>query len=280
MKGVIHVNGNYKPLPSEVKIDSDMLFFMGYFIADGFARTDKGRGAFVSIAGNREDRKRKVLERFKKYFNEKYNMTATIYDSKRDKGLELRVFSYDLANWFLDWFGRTSKTKKIPALFLTLNSGQAAHFFKGYVTGDGYFRKTQVEWSSVSYNVAYGMCLIAINCGYNPTFRQYIMKTGNTIFIGCYTKTIIDKKAKYIYKKIKSVNTYFEKRPVVYDLTVKNNPSFSIGFSVAHNCHRIGQEEKVLIHTLVVVGSIDAKIMGSAAMKAVDSKQILDKEEK
>ena len=43
-------------------------------------------------------------------------------------------------------------------------------------------------------------------------------------------------------------------------------------------CHRIGQKGNVMIHSLVVVGSIDATIMGAAATKAVDSKHILQGE--
>ena len=39
--------------------------------------------------------------------------------------------------------------------------------------------------------------------------------------------------------------------------------------------HRITQTEKVLIHLLVVEGSLDAKILGSAAGKAEDIEKIL-----
>lgn len=41
-------------------------------------------------------------------------------------------------------------------------------------------------------------------------------------------------------------------------------------------CHRIGQKDSVLIHYLVVEGSLDAKILGAAAIKAKDSKGVLD----
>ena len=44
----------------------------------------------------------------------------------------------------------------------------------------------------------------------------------------------------------------------------------------ADRAHRIGQNERVMLHFLVVEGSIDARILGSAALKARDSKGVLD----
>ena len=41
-------------------------------------------------------------------------------------------------------------------------------------------------------------------------------------------------------------------------------------------CHRIGQEDSVLVHYLVVEGSLDAKILGSAARKAEGIGKIMD----
>jgi SWI/SNF-related matrix-associated actin-dependent regulator 1 of chromatin subfamily A len=40
--------------------------------------------------------------------------------------------------------------------------------------------------------------------------------------------------------------------------------------------HRITQTESVMVHILVVEGSLDAKILGSAANKKKDSKEVLD----
>lgn len=44
----------------------------------------------------------------------------------------------------------------------------------------------------------------------------------------------------------------------------------------ADRCHRIGQNESVLIHFLVVERSLDAKILGSAAKKKTDIDEVLD----
>lgn len=44
----------------------------------------------------------------------------------------------------------------------------------------------------------------------------------------------------------------------------------------ADRVHRIGQYDRVMLHFLVVQGSLDGRILGSAAMKSKDSKEVLD----
>ena len=248
--GVTQTNGRYKMLAGQFTLNNDLLWLFGWYLAEGFASTMAGKGRFISLSSH--EKERPILERMQQTLS-CMGVKSTIYANKKTKGIELRAFSYELAYWFSDWFGDGCENKRIPACLFNLPLEQAQTLIDAYVAGDGYVRKCQREWISVSLTLASQIALLALQCGHAPTLRVVDNETHNKgQWIGCYT--VHDKSSSpslatwdeyYVYHPIHKVETFFApRRPdstYVYDLTVEEDHSFVVGQAIVHNCHRIGQ---------------------------------------
>jgi hypothetical protein len=131
------------------------------------------------------------------------------------------------------------------------------------------------------------MCLLAIRSGYIPTMRVVRTKTPNhqDQWIGRYTVNgrqdrLQQQDSNFIYRPVRSVKTYYTRRLEVHDLTVEGDHSFTVGFATAHNCHRIGQHDNVLVKHWVLKDSHDAKMVATLVRKQEVLDKALDDEKK
>lgn len=76
----------------------------------------------------------------------------------------------------------------------------------------------------------------------------------------------------FIMRKVRSVDSYYERKPHVYDISVEDGESFVTGLCTAHNCHRIGQRDSVLVQHLVLEGSLDAVM----AKRVIEKQKVID----
>jgi len=257
-------NGRYVRLPDEITITDDWLRLLGWYAAEGFASVKKGKGRFISLSGHEDEES--VLTGFGRVFDS-LGVKWSIYRAKKTKGIELRAYSAELAIWFMRWFGHRAENKTLPDEIVNLPPHQASVFLRGYTDGDGHSRNKQVEWISASRTMCYQMCQLAIRAGHIPTMRMVIHpKTKNEHFIGGYTdsgspsnKRLADQDDDYIYRPISRVETKTDKIRV-YDLTVEDDHSFTVGFSSVHNCHRIGQKEVVTVVNFICRDTIEERI--------------------
>lgn len=275
------INPRYVRLPDEVIINDDWLYLLGWYAAEGFASLLPGKSKFVSFSGH--EKERSTLGKISDIIS-KLGVNSTIYSSKSSNGIELRCYSGELAKWFRDWFGHGAHEKSLPAEIVNLPPEQACVFLRGYTDGDGYQRNKQVEWVSASMTLCYQMCLLAIRSGFIPTMRMVQARSENNHdhWIGGYTKLssstshsrLLDQDDNYVYRPIRSVMTEYEKVEV-HDIEVEDDHSFTCGFAIAHNCHRIGASltHNVLVQHLVLNGSLDARM----ATILVEKQDIADK---
>lgn len=250
--GVAQTNGRYKMLAEQFELNDNLLWLFGWYLAEGFSSIASGKGRFISLSAHEDERP--ILERMQKTFRD-MGVNSTIYADEKDKGIELRAFSYELAHWFGEWFGDGCENKRIPPFLLNISKPQALTLLEAYIAGDGYERNQQKEWVSVSQTLASQMALLALQCGYAPTLRLVDNDHHKNCWIGCYTidgkpdnKALAYWDEQYVYNPIRKVETFFAtRRPptYVYDLTVDDDHSFVVGQAVVHNCHRIGQKGAV-----------------------------------
>lgn len=270
-------NPRYKKLPDSINITKDWLYLFGWYLAEGFSSVKKNKGAFVSLSGH--EKEINILKKLGDLISTDLNINYSIYKSKKTKAIELRAYSTELALWFGDWFGDGCESKKIPIALQNIPVEQAKYLLRGYTDGDGYRRRTQVEWVSISKDLCYQMCLLSITCGFIPTMRKVLHPKSNRYhYIGCYTengnpsnKRLCEQDDVYIYRPITSVETRSDKK-MVYDLTIDKDHSFTSGFCSVHNCHRIGQKDSVHAHYLVYDGTLDANI----AKTMIDKEEIIE----
>ena len=286
--GKPYVNGRYKRCPRQVPVDDDLLFVIGWYLAEGFASLKDGKGKFISFSVH--DDELPVVEKIKDYFQTKWGLNGTIYNHKKSKGIELRVYSIELAKWFKLWFGGDCYEKRLPDFLMrSLSSAQAEKLCRCYIDGDGYRRSTtktstQHEWTSTSCALASQISLLMSAVGEKPCLRvvrgerrreypsQPEGREHADEWIGSYTEggnadneRLNYSTEEFVCCPITSVSTSIAKRigasyRRVHDLTVEDDHSFVVGHAVVHNCHRIGQTDVVNIVYIVVDGSLDAHL--------------------
>jgi hypothetical protein len=239
-----------------------------------------GKGYFSSFSGH--EKEEKVLNRISKKLLA-LGIKSTIYRKKDGKGIEMCAYSGELAKWFQGWFGIGSENFSLPQEIMQLPPDQASIFLRGYTDGDGYQRNRPVKWVSCSQTLCYQACLLAIRAGFIPTMRRGSEASGHH-WIGGYTKfgkpdstRLNDQDDDFIYRPVRSVETYFA-NVRVYDITVEGDESFTTGFATAHNCHRIGQKDNVLVKYYILPGTIDARMIQTWIHKEEILEKTLDSE--
>jgi SWI/SNF-related matrix-associated actin-dependent regulator 1 of chromatin subfamily A len=273
---------SYIRLPDSIVIDNDWLYLMGWYVAEGFSSTYLNKGRFISFSAH--EKEEIILLKIAKTL-QRINVRSFIYRKKKTKAIEMRSYSTELALWFKDWFGHLAKNKKLPEEILNLPKEQAIVFLQGYTDGDGYYRRNSVEWVTVSPVLCYQMCLLAVRSGYIPTMREVNNESNKDQWVGGYTKNgtgnkrLSEQDDNYIFRPISIVETKYSKIKV-YDLTVENDHSFTIGFSTVHNCHRYGQLNSVSIYYLVAFGTIEETIIHMLQYKSGNVNKVLDGDEK
>jgi hypothetical protein len=250
---------------SGLDLNIECLYAMGYFLGDGFAATDRDKGAFVSWSYDVESkRKQRAQVRCRAWAN---SVGVHCSESERGRSGELRAYSRELANAFRLWFGHTARGKKMPEWMYKLSSVQLSALLEGLLDSDGYRRKGRNEYVTVSDELASGVCWLMMRLGYAARISRQAT--------GAYVVAYSDQAERST--KIRSVVLrHHKKSEVVYDLTVENNASFVVGNIVAHNCHRIGQENSVLVQHLVFEGSLDCHISRTLVQKMAVIKATLD----
>ena len=274
--GGLQANGRYKPLSDPFPWSSELAYLMGYYLANGFSSTSSNKGRFVSFSGH--IKKLPILLRIKTFLTS-HGISVSEPRPGSENGLEMRAYSGDLANWFMAWFGHGAANKRLPNRLMCLPIEDTESLLMGYVDGDGYRRKNQTEWVSVSLSLASQMAVLAKRCGYSPTLRMVKNDENYGQWIGCFTND--SERVDVSLQKVLSVETFHAKKaqgkyPRVHDLTVEDDHSFVVGLAAVHNCHRIGAKNSVLIQHLVFDESVDANIAKTIISKQAVIDRALD----
>ena len=278
-------NSTLKRIPNKIVVNDDLLFLFGWYIAEGwtYVREIKGKkGSYVGISGN--VKMKCVVEQcgrtIKKCFGEQFTSSTP---REHTNAVEIRAYSIELAKLFKMWFGHEAYSKHIPSYFFEiLSKRQLEKLLEGYVAGDGYKRKKQIEWVTVSILLAQQTTDIATMLGHNPTMRlvqenQWVC--GYTVDGKPPNKKLNIHNKHYVVNPITTVETYSSKK-WVYDLTVEKSASFTVGSAVVHNCHRIGTKDSVLCYYLTCNAGTDQAMLETLGLKTSQFISIMgDKEE-
>lgn len=244
--GGIQTNGRLITLPESIKLTDDALFSFGYYIGDGFCRTDGSKSSrFVSIAGN-PGKKAEAMERVEHWFGE-INCHKREVDNER----EWRFFSGEWALWFAKEFGRTGPEKRIPEWVFSCSRHQRKQLLDGMMASDGYHRNTRFEYITMNADLAAQTARLMLACGFKPC----VTKGTTDQWVIAYSEQTEP------WLNVERVTLrHGKKSEKVFDLTVEHDSSFVIGTAVVHNCHRIGQTNNVLIQHIVFDGTIDCRM--------------------
>lgn len=270
-------NGRKKRAPTEIALTQEALFVIGYFVGDGFASTAAGKGRFVSFSGHQE-KDAAAFRRISAWF-EQYGLSGSNRKKETGRGMEMRFYSAEWAQWFAREFGKYAEGKELPEWVWGLSIQQQHWLLDGLAASDGYNRagKGRIDYVTASDKLASQVYRLAVNCGYAVCKSLSPEKSGrHNVITWCKNGTagtILEIRHRYS-KKTRG------KRERVYDLTVEDCASFVVGPAVVHNCHRVGQREQVLVQHIVLSGSLDATIARKLVAKQLVIDRALDEVER
>lgn len=226
-------NPRYKDVPKKIELSKQLLELFGTYLAEGCCSLHDTKGKFISISGH--TREMPLLERIAYFIQEVFGVNSTIYKcSSAESGIELRAYSIDLALWFSNLFEQGAKNKRIPDVLMELSPKKLLYLSNSYISGDGYRRKNQAEFTTVSSELGYQMILIFLKSGLIPNLRKN-KKYNVSHWVGGYTLEGLPSNSKlnmqdqyFVYHPVKSVSNYKQKKKA-FSLQLESVDSVVVG---------------------------------------------------
>lgn len=238
-------------------INKDLMWVYGLYCAEGSSY----RGGIVfSLCIDEMNYAKKV-----KYLIEKnYGRKCTISELKSKNSITVHCSSTDLQKGFEALFGIGCENKKFPIDFLTCDKEYQESFLEGVFDGDS---RNNYDLTITSKELVLQLEHIAINLKKPFTYSQQVGYIGSDNIYRLPTYTLRLRKYESIDCFYDSINgdyycfmrvvltTRKQDQSTVYDLTIKDNPSFTTKHYTVHNCgiagdifHAAHYLEKLPIH--------------------------------
>ena len=278
-----------KELPRSVRVDSEFLRLIGYYVSEGYVRTDKCKGTFGFVFGSHE----------KKYVNDTIELVKRIFGL--DPSIKhfhntviLSYYSARLARFFSHHFGDKATTKHLEHWMMRLPIEKQKWLLTGMWRGDGYVKPDVAKYVTVSLELAHQLRLLLLRQriifsaltqpgrGMHKQSYAIYVKYDDSIsrlarIVG--VKVVLPKKKRKNHHKSWFDHDYFyspigkiEKNPyegLVYNLEVKDSHSFVSESCTLHNC---GDLMSVYIKVRDnIITDVKFKTFGCAAAIATSS---------
>ena len=277
--GVRQLNGRKHPIPEQLDITDDFLFFCGYYLGDGCAtKPDRKGSGQIILAGNTTNKLNSV-ERCKSWFESNFRGKTKLYLGRGGNRAELYMTNKSFNKFIVNNFGRTHEDKKFPDWIYKLNKHQLQAFMGGLLASDGCVRFTsskQVYYTTSTPSLASGVWWLASILGYKPRIEFHDESKRNSNHSDYYN-VIYTENNTYKLKtgRVRSIRKFTD-TVTLYDITVDIDSSFYSWGTPLHNCHRLGTTESINIFTLVAKDTIDERVEQVLNTKDGVAKYIVD----
>lgn len=247
-----------------VKVDQDVAYFLGWFLADG--SLEKTKNTAVWFKQNKEKKSERVISiaaalnndvsRLLQTIREKLHRSPTVVYPK-DANVKRIIFSSLSLARFLQKHCYDGRDKKIPRWMLTAPTEIVKEFVNGLVAGDGYKNPNgEITLTSVSPGIYSFLPLLLLRLGEQPSISNIpksdmIYKTKDGKSKKCTrraAKKVVwynkQKRFKSVivggrwYTPIKKIEQKYYSG-FVYNLQT-NEGTYTVPFFVVHNCHAAG----------------------------------------
>lgn len=139
-----------KSLPEEIELANDFLMLTGYYLAEGYTRTDKCKGTVGFVFGASEI---KYVKEVIKIMKDTFDITPADFQKIRNS-INLVFYSARLARFFCKYFGKGAKDKRIPPFMMLLPPKRQRHIIAGVWRGDGCILKSGAKFCTISKQLA------------------------------------------------------------------------------------------------------------------------------
>lgn len=149
-----------KPLPKKIRIDNDFCRLVGYYLAEGYVRTDKCKGTIGFVFNSKE----------KNYIQDTVNLMKNVFkiepagltDFHRGTATHIPFYSAHLARFFAGHFGKGALNKRLPHWMMELPLEKQSALICGLWRGDGYIdlKCQRAKYVTISRQLAYQLRLL------------------------------------------------------------------------------------------------------------------------
>lgn len=149
-------------LPQKIRVDNDFCRLIGYYLAEGYVRTDRSKGTIGFVFGSQEkDYIKDVLCLMQKCFNIK---SAGLMYSHNGSAIDIPFYSAPLARFFEKHFGKGAGNKHLPFWMVSLPLEKQAPLLSGLWRGDGYLdlKRQRAKYVTISPQLAYQLRILLL----------------------------------------------------------------------------------------------------------------------
>lgn len=217
--------------PRYIPVDEDFCYVLGFFIGDGWC--DKTR---IGFAFHQEDNV-KEISKISEYF-QKLGTPTCICPHKKKKLNQLYVNSSTFQKLFCSLVPFLTNDKSIPADYLNLPDAKLRAILNGLIESDGSDCENRISFDSTSTKLIeqvrwlfeyFGfMCNTNTRnrkgCHISYKLRAYQAASGRFFNDG-----------KYLFIKVREVKKVKNTKCKIFDITIKNDPSYSTDKFIVHN---------------------------------------------
>jgi len=147
-----------KALPDEIIINDGFLRLVGYYLAEGYVRTDRCKGTLGFVFNAKEaDFVNDVIALMKTSFGLEISNKRIARSS-----IDIQFYSARAARFFERNFGKGAANKKLPHSFILLSPEKQKSIICGLWRGDGYTVNKGAKYVTISKQLAYQIRLLLL----------------------------------------------------------------------------------------------------------------------
>ncbi len=147
-----------KALPEDIFVSDDFLRLVGYYLAEGYVRTDRCKGTIGFVFGGTEnDLVDDVIAIMKKSFGMDVGSRRDVRNS-----IGLEFYSARLARFFEELFGKGASNKKLPHGFILLPPERQKSIICGMWRGDGCVNNKGAKYVTISRHLSHQLKLLLL----------------------------------------------------------------------------------------------------------------------
>ena len=247
-----------RELPGEIKVNNDFLKLVGYYLSEGYVRTDKCKGTVGFTFGSHEGI---YIQDTILIMKRIFGLSPVIYKSAHNS-TNLFYYSARLARFFKKNFGKGALEKQLPHWIMQLPTKKQWYLLSGLWRGDGHIdeKHQRAKYVTISKKLAYQLRNLFLRqkiihsftigraygihkksyCFYiqhDPSLQQIAKMMGKEFKIKARSynphKSWFD--ANYYYTTISEIKP-IDYSGLVYNLEVKDSRSYVSASATLHNC--------------------------------------------
>ncbi len=168
--GILRFSGSKSRIPAKIK-PGDIARLLGLYCAEGSISKDKNRPNSYTLRFSFGHHEKHLADEVSETLERVFKVKPRIV--KRRTSLDVEVNNSPLAVLFASLCGTNSHSKKVPAEILNSTRDVILEFVRGYLDGDGTFKRDYIDCITVSRKLAYGIYSLLIMLGVLPGFYIY-----------------------------------------------------------------------------------------------------------